>query len=64
MEDVVDLVFIEHYMLAFADKNADYSQEKWIGIIRKTWAKMSERARAFAASTSRSRGGASGTLLG
>lgn len=50
VEDVADLVFLEHYMLAFAVKNADYSEEKWIGIIRKTWAKMSERARAFALS--------------
>jgi len=50
MEDVVDLVFIEHYMLGFALQKADYSEEKWLDIIRKTWKKMSERGRAFALS--------------
>jgi hypothetical protein len=29
MEDVTDLVFIEHYMLGFAGQHADYSEEKW-----------------------------------
>ena len=48
MEDVTDLVFIEHYMLDFAGKHADYSEEKWLEIVRKTWKKMSERAHAFA----------------
>ncbi|MDD3884106.1 MAG: DUF4202 domain-containing protein [Gallionella sp.] len=48
MEDVVDLVFIEHYMLAFAGQHADYSEEKWILIIKKTWDKMSDRAHQFA----------------
>jgi hypothetical protein len=50
MEDVVDLVFIEHYMLGFASKNAEYSEDKWIDIIRKTWKKMSEQGHAFALS--------------
>lgn len=50
MEDVTDLVFIEHYMLGFAGQHADYSEEKWLGIIRKTWKKMSDRAHAFATS--------------
>ena len=48
LEDVTDLVFIEHYMLAFASKHPEYSEEKWLDIIRKTWNKMSENARAFA----------------
>ncbi len=48
MEDVVDLVFIEHYMLAFAGAHPEYDEEKWILIIRKTWNKMSESAHAFA----------------
>lgn len=48
MEDVVDLVFIEHYMLAFAGTKPDYSEEKWLDIIRKTWKKMSERGHEFA----------------
>ncbi len=48
MEDVVDLVFIEHYMLAFAGQHPEYDEEKWIGIVRKTWQKMSDRAHQFA----------------
>jgi hypothetical protein len=50
MEDVTDLVFIEHYMLGFAGQHAEYSEEKWLDIIRKTWRKMSDRAHTFATS--------------
>ena len=50
LEDVTDLVFIEHYMLEFAGQHAEYSEEKWLDIIRKTWKKMSARAHAFALS--------------
>ena len=48
LEDVTDLVFLEHYMLEFASKHPDYSEEKWIDIIQKTWNKMSPRAHEFA----------------
>ena len=48
MEDVVDLVFIEHYMLAFAGQHPEYDEEKWLHIIRKTWQKMSTAAHEFA----------------
>lgn len=48
MEDVVDLVFIEHYMLHFAQQKPDYDEAKWILIIKKTWDKMSDSAHAFA----------------
>ncbi|MDP1635765.1 MAG: DUF4202 domain-containing protein, partial [Gallionellaceae bacterium] len=48
MEDVVDLVFIEYYMLHFAQQKPDYTEDKWIPIIKKTWDKMSERAHEFA----------------
>jgi hypothetical protein len=48
LEDVVDLVFIEHYMLEFAGQKPDYSEDKWLDIVRKTWKKMSESAHAFA----------------
>ncbi len=48
LEDVADLVFIEHYMLEFAGKHPEYDEAKWIDIIRKTWKKMSERAQQFA----------------
>ncbi len=50
LEDVTDLVFIEHYMLEFAGSKPDYSEEKWLDIIRKTWRKMSDRAHEFALS--------------
>ena len=48
MEDVADLVFLEHYMQAFASKHPEYSEEKWIPIINKTWQKMSPGAHEFA----------------
>ncbi len=47
LEDVTDLVFIEHYMLEFVGKHPDYSEEKWIEIIQKTWNKMSGSAHEF-----------------
>ena len=47
LEDVAGLVFIEHYMLAFAEKHPEYDEAKWIDIIRKTWRKMSEDAHKF-----------------
>jgi hypothetical protein len=48
MEDVVDLVFIEHYIIGFAAQHPEYDEAKWIQIIRKTWQKMSPRAHEFA----------------
>ena len=47
LEDVTDLVFLEHYLAGFAARHPDYSEEKWIEIIRKTWQKMSQAARDF-----------------
>lgn len=52
LEDIADLVFLEYYMQPFVDKHPEYSEEKWIGIILKTWKKMSEDAQAFALSGS------------
>jgi hypothetical protein len=40
LEDVICLVFLEHYFEDFANKHAE---EKVIDILRKTWAKMSEK---------------------
>ena len=47
LEDVTDLVFMEHYMLEFVAKHPEYDEEKWIGIIQKTWHKMSADAHRF-----------------
>lgn len=41
IEDVACLVFLEHYFPAFA---ASQDSEKLVGIVRKTWSKMSETA--------------------
>jgi hypothetical protein len=48
MEDVADLVFLEHYMLAFAAQHPEYDEAKWMLILKKTWNKMSACAREFA----------------
>ncbi len=47
LEDVTDLVFMEHYMLEFVARHPDYHEEKWIGIVQKTWHKMSATAHEF-----------------
>ena len=41
LEDVICLVFLEHYFHDFAKK---HDEEKLIPIVQKTWNKMSERA--------------------
>ncbi len=48
LEDVTDLCFMEHYILDFVNRHPDYSEEKWIDIIQKTWRKMSNQAHEFA----------------
>lgn len=40
LEDVICLVFLEHY---FADFAADHPRDKLVNILRKTWNKMSPR---------------------
>ncbi len=45
LEDVICLVFIEHYLAAFAQ---GYDEVKLIDIIQKTWGKMSEAGHAAA----------------
>jgi hypothetical protein len=52
LEDVADLVFIEHYLQAFVDKHPEYDEGKWVDIIQKTWKKMSDQGQAFALSGS------------
>jgi len=48
LEDAACLVFLESEMAEFAGKHADYTEEKFIGIIRRTWAKMSPSAHGLA----------------
>lgn len=50
MEDVANLVFLEHYMAGFAAQHPEYDEAKWLQIIRKIWKKMSSHAREFALS--------------
>ena len=48
LEDVTDLVFIEHYMLPFVEKHPEYDEDKWLDIVRRTWNKMSAQGQEFA----------------
>ena len=47
LEDIASLVFIEHYLTAFAALHPEYDEAKWCDIIKKTWLKMSSSARDF-----------------
>ena len=42
LEDVICLVFLEHYLFDFASK---HDEEKLLGVLRKTWRKMSDEGR-------------------
>ena len=48
LEDVVDLVFLQYYLADFVTKYSHYEEEKLLGILRKTWRKMSEAGHAAA----------------
>jgi hypothetical protein len=50
LEDVIDLVFLEHYLAVFVAGHGEYDEAKWIDILRKTSEKMSARGRAAALS--------------
>lgn len=43
LEDVIDLVFLQYYVADFVEKYSHYDEGKLLGILRKTWKKMSER---------------------
>jgi tRNAThr (cytosine32-N3)-methyltransferase len=45
LEDAACLVFLENEIGDFAAQHADYPREKFIGILQKTWRKMSPAAR-------------------
>lgn len=47
LEDIAALVFLEHYLTAFAAQHPEYDEAKWCDIIRKTWQKMSAKGRDF-----------------
>ncbi len=48
LEDAACLVFLEHELADFAARHPDYTREKYIEILRKTWRKMSPRAQQVA----------------
>jgi hypothetical protein len=48
LEDIVDLVFLQYYLADFVVKYSHYDEEKLLGILRKTWRKMSESGHAAA----------------
>ena len=50
LEDVIVLAFLEHDLEAFIEKYKDYSEEKFITILRKSYLKMSEKGREAALS--------------
>ncbi len=48
LEDAACLVFLENEIADFAAAHADYTEEKFVDILRKTWRKMSPAAHAAA----------------
>lgn len=48
LEDVACMVFLEKYFAGFYAENPDYDKEKWLRIVRRTWAKMTPRGHAAA----------------
>lgn len=48
LEDVADLVFLEHYLADFASTHPQYDDAKLTDILRKVWRKMSAGGRAAA----------------
>ena len=48
LEDVTDLVFLQHYLTAFVEKYSHYEEDKLLDILRKTWRKMSGQGHAAA----------------
>ena len=45
LEDIVALVFLEHYLADFVEQHPEYDQAKFADILRKTARKMSPRGR-------------------
>ncbi|MGE5793878.1 MAG: DUF4202 domain-containing protein [Bacteroidota bacterium] len=53
LEDVVALVFLEHYLAGFVAGHPEYDEAKFADILRKTWLKMSPRGREAALAVAR-----------
>jgi hypothetical protein len=53
LEDVVGLVFLEHYLAGFVAGHPEYDEAKFADILRKTWLKMSPRGREAALAIAR-----------
>jgi hypothetical protein len=53
LEDVIGLVFLEHYLGAFVADHPDYDEAKFADILRKTWLKMSPSGREAALAVAR-----------
>jgi hypothetical protein len=53
LEDVIGLVFLEHYLEGFVAEHPDYDEAKLAEILRKTWRKMSPRGREAALTLAR-----------
>jgi hypothetical protein len=45
LEDIIALVFLEHYLAGFVGGHAEYDEAKFADILHKTWLKMSPRGR-------------------
>jgi len=48
LEDAACLVFLQDELIGFASEHGDYTSEKFIDIIRKTWKKMSAKGHELA----------------
>src|SRR5262245_47862199 len=53
LEDVIGLVFLEHYLADFVADHPQYDEAKFADILRKTWLKMSARGRQAALTVAR-----------
>jgi hypothetical protein len=49
LEDVIGLVFLQHYLADFVATHRQYGEDKFVDILRKTFRKMSPRGRGAAA---------------
>jgi len=45
LEDAAILVFLAEEVDRFKEKHGEYTEEKWVGIVRKTWRKLSGNGR-------------------